>query len=196
MSSIFLLLRLALATGVVLLPGWIVARAVGVRGASATLSWALVVVFGALGVTFFVRGTLTLTLVLLLVVGAGVLPFTRGGGKERAPGWLAVAFAGAVVGLLLWHVAGEVGGDGLFHLARVRKLVELDGLSLQRVGEFPDGGLHPGYAFPLWQGYFLFSTGLLHIAEQVADMLKAAAFCHFLFYFLHSCFQVVGINWF
>jgi hypothetical protein len=153
MSSLLLLLRLALATGVVLVPGWLVARALGVRGASATLSWALVVVFGALAVTFFVRGTLTLTLVLLLVAGVAVLPFTRGGGKERAPGWAIVAVVGTVVGLLLWHVAGEVAGDGLFHLARVRKLVDLNGLSLHRVDEFPDGGLHPGYAFPLWHGF-------------------------------------------
>jgi hypothetical protein len=171
MSSILLLFRLALATGVVLLPGWIVARAVGVRGASATLSWALVVLFGALGVTFFVRGTLTLTLVLLLVAGAVVLPFTRGGGKERAPGWIAVGVAGAVVGVLLWHVAGEVGGDGLFHLARVRKLVELDGLSLHRVDEFPDGGLHPGYAFPLWHGF-------LALVAKVAGVDPARVVLH------------------
>ena len=142
MTSILLLLRLALATAVVLTPGWIVARAVGVRGASATLSWALVAVFAALGVTFFVRGTLTLTLVLLLVVGAAVLPFTRGGGKERAPGWVVVGISGVVLGLLLWHVAGEVGGDGLFHLARVRKLADLGSLSLRSVDEFRDGGLH------------------------------------------------------
>jgi hypothetical protein len=153
MSSILLLVRLALATGVVLLPGWIVARAVGVRGASATLSWALAVVFGALAVTFFVRGTLTLTLILVLLGGAAALPFARGGGNERAPGRLAVAVAGAVLGLLLWHVAGAVAGDGLFHLARVRKLLDLGGLSLHRVDEFPDGGLHPGYAFPLWHGF-------------------------------------------
>ena len=38
--------------------------------------------------------------------------------------------AGAVLGVLLWHVAGEIGGDGLFHLARVRKLVAFDDLSL------------------------------------------------------------------
>ncbi len=171
MSSILLLVRLTLATGVVLLPGWIVARAVGVRGASATLSWALVVVFGALGVTFFVRGTLTLTLVLLLVMGAAVLPFTRGGGKERAPRWTAVAVGGAVVGLLLWHVAGEVAGDGLFHLARVRKLVELNGLSLHRVGGFPDGGLHPGYAFPLWHGF-------LALVAKVAGVDPARVVLH------------------
>lgn len=171
MSSILLLLRLAFATAVVLAPGWIVARAVGVRGASATLSWALVVLFAALGVTFFVRGTLTLTLVLLLVAGAAVVPFTRGGGKERAPGWFVVGVAGAIVGLLLWHVAGEVGGDGLFHLARVRKLVSLDGLSLHRVDEFPDGGLHPGYAFPLWHGF-------LALVAKVAGVDPARVVLH------------------
>ena len=60
---------------------------------------------------------------------------------------------GIVLGLLLWHVAGVVGGDGLFHLARVRKLVELGSLHLRTVDEFRDGGLHPGYAFPLWHGF-------------------------------------------
>ena len=171
MSSLLLLLRLALATGVVLVPGWLLARAVGVRGASATLSWALVVVFGALAVTFFVRGTLTLTLVLLVVAGVAVLPFTRGGGKERAPGWAVVAVVGALVGLLIWHVAGEVAGDGLFHLARVRKLVDLNGLSLHRVDEFPDGGLHPGYAFPLWHGF-------LALVAKVAGVDPARVVLH------------------
>jgi hypothetical protein len=32
----------------------------------------------------------------------------------------------------------------------VRKLDALDSLSLHAVDEFKDGGLHPGYAFPLW----------------------------------------------
>ncbi len=35
------LLRLALATGVLLLPGAVVARALGLRGASVTLAWSL-----------------------------------------------------------------------------------------------------------------------------------------------------------
>ncbi len=60
---------------------------------------------------------------------------------------------GIALGMALWHVAGVVGGDGLFHLARVRKLVELGDLHLRTVGEFADGGLHPGYAFPLWHGF-------------------------------------------
>ena len=58
-----------------------------------------------------------------------------------------------MLGVLLWHVAGEIGGDGLFHLARVRKLDAFDSLSLDAVNEFADGGLHPGYAFPLWHGF-------------------------------------------
>ncbi len=41
MSSLFLLIRLAAATGLVLAPGAIVARAVGVRSTSATLAWGL-----------------------------------------------------------------------------------------------------------------------------------------------------------
>ena len=61
--------------------------------------------------------------------------------------------AGAVLGLLLWLVEGERGGDGLFHLGRVQKLLAFDDLSLDAVSEFPDGGLHPGYAFPLWHGF-------------------------------------------
>ena len=52
---------------------------------------------------------------------------------------------------VVWWAAGPVNGDGFFHLARARKLAELDVLSgLSSVDEFKDGGLHPGYAFPLW----------------------------------------------
>ena len=61
--------------------------------------------------------------------------------------------AGALLGLLLWHVAGHVGGDGFFHLARIQKLLAFGDLSLGSTNEFPDGGLHPGYAFPLWHGF-------------------------------------------
>jgi hypothetical protein len=154
MSSILLLARLAAATGLVLAPGAIAARAVGVRSTSATLAWGLGAVFGAMGVVFAVHGSLTLALVLLVVVALVVAPFAiRRPPVPEIPGRVWVWAAGAVLGLLLWHVAGEIGGDGLFHLARVRKLVELGGLHLSSVNEFADGGLHPGYAFPLWQAF-------------------------------------------
>ena len=60
---------------------------------------------------------------------------------------------GIVLGWFLWHVESPVVGDGLFHEARVRKLVDLTSLHLRTVDEFKDGGLHPGYAFPLWHGF-------------------------------------------
>ena len=148
------LLRLALATGILLCPGAVLGRALGLRGAAVTLAWSLALLFASLAVTFLVGGSLTLTLVLLLAAGAAALPFAwRAPRLPRTPGWGWVLGAGVVLGLLLWHVAGEVGGDGLFHLARVRKLDELDLLSLDSANEFADGGLHPGYAFPLWHGF-------------------------------------------
>jgi hypothetical protein len=153
-STAWLLVRLAFATGVVLAPGWLLARALGMRGASATLAWALAIVFSAGAVTFALERSIVLTLVLVLAAGAAALPLARTQPRNSLllasiPGRGWIAAGGVVLGLLLWHVAGEIGGDGLFHLARVRKLESLDGLSLEAVGEFPDGGLHPGYAFPL-----------------------------------------------
>ena len=137
-----------------LAPGFAIARALGLRSASATLAWALAAVFGALAVTFLVGGSLALTLGLLLAVGIVALAAGRRAPRaERVPGRWWVFGAGAVLGLLLWSVAGEIGGDGLFHLARVRKLDAFGSLSLDSVNEFADGGLHPGYAFPLWHGF-------------------------------------------
>ena len=154
MSGLLLLLRLAAATAVVLAPGWAVARALGLRGVSATLVWGLALIFGALAVTFALGAGIGVTLVLLLVAGLAAAPFAlRARLGAPAPWTGRVAGVGVLLGLLLWHVAGEVGGDGLFHLARVRKLLAFDDLSLRAVGEFADGGLHPGYAFPLSHGF-------------------------------------------
>jgi hypothetical protein len=171
-SSVVLWLRLVLATGVVLWPGLVLARAAGTRGAAAALSWSLTAVFAALAVTFAVGTRLTVTLLLVLAAGVAAVPIARRVRvPERAPGWAPVALGGAVLGVLLWHVAGEIGGDGLFHLARVRKLGSLGDLSLHRVVEFPDGGLHPGYAFPLWHGF-------LALVAKVAGVDPARAVLH------------------
>jgi hypothetical protein len=155
MSDVWLLLQLAFGVGVILAPGAIVARALGLRSAAATLAWALALVFVALTVTFLASGSLTLTLVLLVLAGLGALPaaMRRGVAGGRVPGRTAVLGAGVLLGLLLWRVAGAVGGDGYFHLARVQKLLAFDDLSLAATNEFPDGGLHPGYAVPLWHGF-------------------------------------------
>jgi hypothetical protein len=162
-------LRLALATCLVLLPGVLVGRALGQRSWSARLAWAFAALFLAWGVVFLVHGTITLAAVILLVVGivalvAGrprrlSLAFPSGDvrdwfsdfGDRRGRGlvfWLGIA-----LGLALWRVSGAVTGDGLFHEGRVRKLLDLHHLHLRSVDELAHGGLHPGYAFPLWHGF-------------------------------------------
>ena len=154
MTSLFLLIRLAAATALVLAPGAILARAVGVRSTSATIAWGLGVVFGATAIVILVHASMALALVLLLVAAVCATPFAlRRGTVPLMPGRAMMWVGGIVLGLLLWHVAGEIGGDGIFHLARVRKLAELGDLSLSSMNEFADGGLHPGYAFPLWHAF-------------------------------------------
>jgi hypothetical protein len=153
---VFLYLKLAFATAVVLAPGWLIARTLGVRSVSASLAWSLVVVFAALLVTFALESTLTLTLVLLVavaLVAAAIRRWRAWPPAATVPGRVWALFWGAIVGVIVWVSAPEVQGDGLFHLARVRKLLDLDSLSLDRVSEFADGSLHPGYAFPLWHGF-------------------------------------------
>lgn len=73
-------------------------------------------------------------------------------GGWRPPASGLVLALGMGFGLLLWKVAGTIDGDALFHLARVRKLDAFGSLTLRTLDEFRDGGLHPGYAFPLWHG--------------------------------------------
>jgi hypothetical protein len=154
-SDVWLLLQLVFGFAVVLAPGLVVARAVGVTRVSAAVAWALFLVFVALAVTFLLSASLTLTLVLVLLAGLCALPFAirRGTRVHGVRGWRLSALVGAALGILMWRVAGTIGGDGFFHLARIQKLLAFDDLSLDSANEFPDGGLHPGYAFPLWHGF-------------------------------------------
>jgi hypothetical protein len=185
---ILLYLRLVFGMAVVLAPGWLLARALGVRSAAATLAWSLVVVFAALAVTFALESTLTLTLLLLLAVAvvAGLAGRRRGWPTAAAvPGRPWALFWGGIVGLILWVSAPAVQGDGLFHLARVRKLLDLDSLSLDRVSEFADGSLHPGYAFPLWHGFVALvakvavvdpEQAVVHLPSILAPLAVVVAF--------------------
>jgi hypothetical protein len=154
-------LRLALATGVVLLPGWLVARGLGQRGLSAALAWTFGALFLAWAAVFVLHRTVGLALGILAAIGvaaAVAVVLRRKRDKpppDEGPWWVrwAVFAGGVVLGLALWHVEGAVVGDGLFHEARVRKLVDLSHLHLRSVDELAHGGLHPGYAFPLWHGF-------------------------------------------
>jgi hypothetical protein len=147
-------LRLALATGLVLLPGHLVARALGQRSVSATIAWTMAALFLAWALVFAVHGSVWLAVGVLAVVAAGAAtPAWRTGFAGLPREEVILLAAGVLLGLALWHVAGAVTGDALFHLGRVRKMAELGGLHLTTVGEFRDGGLHPGYAFPLWHSF-------------------------------------------
>ena len=152
-------LRLAFGTLCVLAPGWALARAFGQRSVSALLAWTLGCVFLAWAVVFTLHRSIHLAVALLavfFVVGLALRRLTRlrqESDSGQTSGRFGVWLLGTCLGLLLWHVEGIVSGDGLFHEARVRKLVDLTNLHLRSVDEFKDGGLHPGYAFPLWHGF-------------------------------------------
>jgi hypothetical protein len=176
-------LQLAIGTLVVLWPGRAVSRALGVPGAAETFTWSLAVVAAALAVTFAVHGSLTLTLVLMLAAGAVAWPFARR--RDEGESHALVAFAGLLFGIALWSIEGVVRGDALFHLARLRKLDDFGSLALRTVDEFKDGGLHPGYAFPLWHGWLALVgkvTGLdpaqvvLHESSLLAPLAFVLAF--------------------
>lgn len=162
-------LRLAFATLVLLAPGLFVARAFGQRGAAAAFTWSVAVVAGALAFTFAVHGSLNLTLGLVLGAGLVALPFRRRAPRGRAHA--ALVLAGLALGGALWFIEGIVRGDALFHLARMRKLDDFGSLSLRAVDEFKDGGLHPGYAFPLWHGW-------LALVAKVADVDPSRVVVH------------------
>ena len=163
-------LRLGAATLVFLIPGAFLSRALGVRGFSGALAWTMAILFGATAVTFAVHASLWLTLVLLLVAALAAAPFAarRKGGSSFWTFWMIVA--GLVAGITLWWVSGY-DGDAFFHLARVQKLLALHDLSLRSVDEFKDGGLHPGYAFPLWHA-------AVAVIAKLAGVGAPSAFLH------------------
>lgn len=153
-------LRLAFGTTLVLLPGIALARALGQRSVSAVFAWALAAAFVAWTVVFTVHANIELAALVLAAIAVAALVAGRRRRREpgslfqpgsRAPRW--VIGGGIVLGWLLWRVSEVVVGDGLFHEARVRKLLAFGDLHLKTVDEFKDGGLHPGYAFPLWHGF-------------------------------------------
>jgi hypothetical protein len=141
--------RLGAATACVLLPGALVARALGVAGLAGTLAWSMAALFGATALMFAVHTSLWVALAILAAIGLAALPFAARRFVEPSPWVLAMLALGLVAGISLWWVS-RYDGDAFFHAARMQKLLAFDSLSLRSVDEFRDGGLHPGYAFPLW----------------------------------------------
>jgi len=156
-----LTLRLAGAAACMLLvPGGIFVRALGRPAAfsvalAASFAWSLAALAGALALTFALDGTIDTTLWLLAgFAAAALVPALLRAPVASEPtermALAGVAAGGAVFAGAVWWTANTIYGDGLFHLARVRKLETLDLTSLSVLNEFRDGGLHPGYAFPVW----------------------------------------------
>jgi hypothetical protein len=163
-------LRLGAATLCLLIPGAFVSRALGVRGFAGAVAWTMAALFVASALMFAVHSSLWLVLVLLLVIAIAAAPFAarQKGGVSFWTVWM--LGLGLVAGISLWWVS-RYDGDAFFHMGRVQKLLALHDLSLRSVDEFRDGGLHPGYAFPLW-----------HVAVAVISKLAGvgapAAFLH------------------
>ena len=187
-DGVGLALRLGAATVcIVVLPGALVVRALGSPSSPAlalvgSVTLSLAILFAAFAVTFATNGSLVLTVgVLAAVALAALLPAARAAplpvdrGDRRAIA--AVVVAAAVFGGIVWWAAGALGtGDVLFHLARARKLAEADVLeSVGVVNEFRDGGLHPGYAFPLWHGVLALVARLAGVDVAVVTLHLASA---------------------
>jgi hypothetical protein len=147
-------LRLVAASLVLLLPGALVARALRLRGASATVAWGLGALGPALLLVLVLHTSIWFALITLAAIGLVAVPFALRV-VSGPPTWdtLGIALVGLAFGIALWHVAGVIHGDALFHLGRVEKLDAFGDLHVRSVDEFADGGLHPGYAFPLWHAF-------------------------------------------
>lgn len=183
----FVYARLAAATIVLLLPGGLVAAALGQRSASATLVWTLAALTLSLGVAFLLGLSVEWALGVLALVAIVAFVFARRTLRPpRIRGSLLVGAAGVLFGLALWRVAGHVDGDALFHLARVRKLLAFDELSLAAVTEFADGGLHPGYAFPLWHGFLACVSSLAGVDPELVVLHEASVLAPIAFVVLYE----------
>src|SRR5258708_1631660 len=105
-----------------------IARAFGRRSTSATLAWGLAAIFVAWLVVFTVHRSIHYAVATLLVIFVIALVVGRKRPFFESVSHAPVFLFGIVLGWFLWGVEGPVTGDGLFHEARVRKLVDLGGL--------------------------------------------------------------------
>jgi hypothetical protein len=151
--GVWLAFRLAAATGCLLLPGTLAAGALGIGWLAGTVALSLAAIAAGLGIVLLVHTSLLVVLAVPTAVALAALPLAFRRRMRPIPLTAVGMLAGGIgLGIALWWVAG-LDGDAFFHLARVQKLEAFDSLSLHSVDEFKDGGLHPGYAFPLWQAF-------------------------------------------
>ena len=184
-DGVGLILRLIGASAcVLLLPGALVWRAIGgapalALGLAAALAWSLTALALALAVTFAVDGSLALTLAILggisaVALAGAIRPALASVRASGRPTAFALLGGGALLAWAVWYSADAIQGDALFHLGRTEKIDALGLESLESVGEFRDGGLHPGYAFPLWHGAMALVARLAGVDPAVVILREAA----------------------
>jgi len=193
-EGVGLALRLGVAAAcLLLLPGALVLRAWAgpdepALAVAASLAVSLALAFAAFAITFALGASLTVTLALLAAVAlaaaaaAATKPAVTLDRRDRRA-LIGVIAAGIAFAGIVWWSSVELGtGDVLFHLARARKIAEADTLtSVAVANEFRDGGLHSGYAFPLWHGLLagiarLAGVDVALVALQLSAVLVPLAF--------------------
>ena len=155
--------KLAIGTwGVLILPGAVILRLLGwpaspAAALPACAAWSVTALAPGFVLMLATGGGVPVIILWLLgVVGAGLL---IGRGKPVAMDlrltptffWFAAGVAGFAA--LMWIGSWNNVGDAVEHIARMRKITDLDPAAhhLDQLGLLPpDTGLHPGYAFPLW----------------------------------------------
>ena len=156
-------MKLAIGTwGVLILPGAVILRLLGwpaspAAALPACAAWSVTALAPGFVLMLATGGGVPVIILWLLgVVGAGLL---IGRGKPVAMDLRLTPtffwFAAGVVGFaaLMWIGSWNNVGDAVEHIARMRKITDLDPAAhhLDQLGLLPpDTGLHPGYAFPLW----------------------------------------------
>ena len=155
--------KLAIGTwGVLILPGAVILRLLGwpaspAAALPACAAWSVTALAPGFVLMLATGGGVPVVILWLLgVVGAGLL---IGRGRPVAMDlrltptffWFAAGVAGFAA--LMWIGSWNNVGDAVEHIARMRKITDLDPAAhhLDQLGLLPpDTGLHPGYAFPLW----------------------------------------------
>jgi hypothetical protein len=207
-NGLGLAVRLATAAVCLLvLPGALLIRAVAwpavpAFALAASIAVSLGLLFVAFAATFAVGGTLNLTLGIVAAAAlAALVPaaWANVPEHERSEGLalLAALIAGIAFAGLVWWTAHSLGtGDVLFHLGRARKLAEADTLSsVNVVNEFRDGGLHPGYAFPLWHGVLALVARLAGVDVSLVVLHFASALTPLAFAVVYAAGRAVFGTW-
>src|SRR6185503_213600 len=176
----FTAVKLAISTwATLILPGAVILRLLGWPASPAAAltgcaAWSVTALAPGFVLMLATGGGVPVIVLWLLgVVGAGLIvgrgkPFAMDVRLTPTFFWFAAGVAGFAA--LMWVGSWNNVGDAVEHIARMRKITELDPPAhhLDELGLLPpDTGLHPGYAFPLWHATGAVVVWLSGIEETV-----------------------------